>query len=1590
MRKFSKILMLVLSLALLVGVVFTVASSALTTSDATTLGITGATRQHEDFTEVDYEAHVYVDGGVAATPAIAKTGSYPLYESISNKYGHIRTIQTPDGNKYVDWTFHADYTSQTGHDSVLGVAEGGKTVQGMSYLVIEFDMTTRTNYPGNIGILIETRVFNSSSGKEYSNSLRMRDDLGSYSASSGEWTFGENTYTFEQGEWVHITLVTQLVPTYSVDSDGVQQVHYGESVTKAYVNGEYASEAKVFNSTSFPVADNYPILHYAGVGYKYNKAHTGRKAGDSVSVDNCTYTKFDTTYAAETENDKLAALFASENPVTDITDLGNEVMFTSEYAYPEEVGLASYVPSEGEEYLAGDFADAYQMLKDDEAEGATIKLYGHQYNPVVLDYPVVVDCNGFNLQGGWEVPPQYIVVYNSETGILTVSEDPEQSATFEYYDVAFDDIEIPVFTQVFAKDRDFVMADFDDIDVSVAVNGNVGIIPEDIKVYNADGEEVTITTITEDHYGQTYYVCPTFRTVTLENDIAFYTVLNNVITFYDSTDLWAAAVAAGEDVGEATSSETDGVVTTTQVTTKTPKYMPDGLKIVLVNDCTISEPLYTAGGVLTIDLNGHAIIASTYFATPAVQNQVVTTTKVGDADATSATAKNYITTNMQIYVYSSVDGGAIDVGASYLLSANFSIGTSNGVDYYFGYENADTVSSGRIAISFGTQIATIQKGSLYSIHFANADIVSTGNDGYGLISMRQSRGYAFTMDNCNLFLENNLVAGVANSNNSTFTITNSNIYGTGDNQIFFIEDYGGTEDNKKGSTCDGTASVYLKNSKIYNMTYGDSKVTGWHTSGQKTAYSKISLDATSMTSCEPELLIDTITGKTLLYKPESVVIDGVTYVTGCQWVAESTKYATFNVYGVTIDELTAQTPIISSMKVAVGSWFAYGKTPEGETVYDPATDAAHAMAPGSYTVYDSEGNPVEQTVLTDADADKVYTVCVGLEKVEIAFSVAYADGTTVPYFDVDLSVALDTTTIDSGTGVVLPEGSTLTLYKDCTTSYRIFGNNSYIDLNGHAFYSTYKVNSFCVLNANLFIYSSADGAKVYQTPTSADGSGYVAQLKGIDSKVYFGYKDETTKSPYTIEVYCGAFAELQGTGTQIHLANLVISTNGRDNYGFLNIRSGSDQTRKVTVEDTVIYLSRGTLFCYRQDTATADLYMKNCTVYSKGSNKILQWYESRETACTGSFYLEDTKLYGNFTADSLVNGTSVATVYVSGDSYVPVISENIKLSDGYIWAQKTETVELAGIEIPASGIYGAKTEIGYAGTYSTAYTPMTLDAFKASAFQNMSLATNVVGNLYVPAYESIASVMLGQTDVLDTTLVEIINGKEYYVLSFDVAPKYGDLSLTLTVNFEDGSSVDFPMSVSNYAKALLALDGESNEYVADSQVMMKYILNYIKEVAVEFGGADAATIFADLGDITVDTDVQITEEVKDTSAVNAYVTHAALDLDAYAGFAFKVAANFVGTIKVELEGVPAVEVTYTAETPASENDVIVLENVPAHLFRGDVVITVTPAEGEVVSATFNLATYASANDAAYIKALYAYTVQAEAYNTKYPTVNTVD
>ena len=74
MKRLSKIFILVLTLALLTGAIFAIASSAEETEapkywyDGSAGAMTGATRRHRDFTAEKFDAHYLLEAGINATP----------------------------------------------------------------------------------------------------------------------------------------------------------------------------------------------------------------------------------------------------------------------------------------------------------------------------------------------------------------------------------------------------------------------------------------------------------------------------------------------------------------------------------------------------------------------------------------------------------------------------------------------------------------------------------------------------------------------------------------------------------------------------------------------------------------------------------------------------------------------------------------------------------------------------------------------------------------------------------------------------------------------------------------------------------------------------------------------------------------------------------------------------------------------------------------------------------------------------------------------------------------------------------------------------------------------------------------------------------------------------------------------------------------------------------------------------------------------------------------------------------------------------------------------------------------------------------
>ncbi len=1513
MKKLTKLLVFVCSLMLLVGSIFAIASMA--ANEDLEVAIPDAKRTHIDFTGIVYDRMKNDNGANAASPKIEIGAYHPITEMVLGKYGHLRTVKSPlDDNTWYEWLFEFDNTAgTTRHDSVLFI-ESQLDVGNISYYIQEFDMTTRTNFPGNMQILFDARAYNGAT-----EAFRHRLSLAQYNSADKSWHTGDSSFTLEAGEWAHITIVTKIVKEYKT-VDGVTTKNYGKSVANLYVNGQYMHSEPLMANMDLN-ADATVRIQYMGIGYSWGTEHTGTQADDSIVLDNVVKTTIPSVYAVEEENDELAPLFYTENPTTDLTDISVAVVWNSDYNLPDtEVGVATYIPEEGEEYIAANIEQALQMIKNDKNDEAFIKLYANRYKSVHIDYPCTIDLNGFSLLNGYTTSSDLLVTRNEENGTITFAYDATKSATFKYYDAPYASLDTAnlIKTQIIVAGNSFTPTLVATDLIPVIVDGKIGYGPTgEFEIYDENGNKVTITQITDAEKGKTYTVCPAVQTTTCENDIVFYhSKEDGGVVFYDTTDLLAA---------------------------KADKEYIDAGTLVLLKDATFSAPIKTgANSTLKIDLGGNALVANI------------------SVSEYSSTYKG-----MSIFFYSTKEGAKIDTQGKALLNVGVDgVDSQMGHSWYFGHIDPSTQSPCRLEIRCMTSVGYVRKGCAQNIYLANSDIyVKNGSNTYGVFGVQLGRApHNFQLWNCNLFTSAALFSSGGGTATSTITLIDSKIYGTV------------TGRNAFGYTaCAGETTIVMQNSKIYNMGLGGDKNGTWT--------GKIQIDNKSKLSFLPnaENTIG-IPGYTFVAKEESTVIDGVTYVTTYQLVSEDTKHATFHIYGVTIDKLTEDTPILDTQKVLVGSWFSATTTPEGESFYDPATDLYHVLAPAGYAVYDENGNLVNKNVVDESDAGATYYVCIYLDKVPVCFYQKLEDGTYVP------------STSNKIGSLAIPEGATIVLLQDCVFTSEITLNNNKLDLNGNTLYTSTKGPDIRFSETgSSFIYSSKAGAEINALNSVQKGAHLFVFNSGADA--YLGYVDENTPSPYPITISSDSFTQADVQDVNFHLQGINIVGNGIDNYGMFCARFATAHNINFYFENCKIVVeNRGILVCSRGGAYDFNVFFKNTEIFFNldSARPVFGWYDEAPGA-KASVTFENCGVYGNFQFNELTRGTGVCTVTVKGDCKFTNFSDAIVVENGYRVTNTNGSYSFDGLTVPQNGMYGNPDAIYGNKTYSYAFvSAFDANAYRAQAFQNMTLDTNVVGNLYIPVDDAVLAVMLNGVDILDKNAIRTIGEKDYYVLTFDVAPKYGNKTCTLTVQLRGDKSVVFPMSVGNYAKALFALNGENNEYVADSQRMMKYVLTYIKEVAVRFGGANADGIFQGM-DIAVDLDsVVIEEESKDTSAINTYVTHAALNLDAYAGYAFKVAQNFVGTIRVEMAGVDTIEKVYTVDAPAGENEVIVLENVPAYLFRGDVTITVTPREGDVVSAQCNLATYVRVQNETYAKAFYAYTVEAEAYNTKYPTLGTVN
>lgn len=1627
MKTIYKVLALLFCVTLLCGAIFALASSAADEADevAAFLESIEATRKQSVYegTEFDYLTKANY-GSVAASPTI-EVGKAPL--DISGKFGRLRSV-TRNGNTFYEWVSPSDMVNGSlpgDADVVLGLFSTGKsaaTVRDADYIVHEFDMATRTDFPGDINIVWEGRSGDGSS------SFRARYSLARYNAATGTWNGGSSSVKVEPNQWSHITLVVQVVeditvtttytktattettdengvvttvtkvytttavslngaePTLTskvvtttkvgdaeattdagvacdsiigqegVTSSSVSTYSYGRSQGKLYWNGEFFNSFTPFVSKAHQTRQAW--VNFSGIGYGYGMAHTGREAGDSVAYDNNAYTFINKGTAA------LDALFASNAP-SNLSGLTHEVLWSPSYDFPVDVlGAATLTDAQGNVTNHAELKDAVAYAKANQLQGATITLYGREYLKVAIDYPVTIQYNGYGLLNGYDLAYGLAATEvkdgDTVTG-LSVKADKASTATFHLYNVVYGTANA---TPVSTQEVEYASL-YQTVGIgSYLADATTVYVPTGaFEVRDSEGVAVTITAVGEEHIGKTYGVYPVFEKLTsdVQNPVFYVKLKDGTYKFYATQNI-TSALGTTKSTFELENSNSVSVSHNNQ---------PEGSTIVLLSNATYTGQFGGVGNFY-VDLNGKLLYSN------------------ASALVISMNGSNY-------FFYSSQAGAEIfcqtsNSGNDMLIYChNDRVPNRN---TYFGYKDASTPSEERIAI-YTHRIIYQKKGENCKAYFYNCDIYNTAAVDR-LMAFDWGRGGRLVQfDYCNLYTQSPLHVTVAGSAQSTVTFNNSNIYGIGNATMCSTLETSGYS---------GTQTTNLNNTNVYGVALG---ITVNSTKAKHAIHVSGECDISFLGAT------GTVQGKTISYPtPKTIAGSGVmvpnaeygkdrvlmfqhTFEAAYHQTLVVRQYATLQFYYEVKDQATAQTPLYAAFSQFFGDTL-YKPEPEWTNLLHK--DAQKVYVPdGVWEFYDEKGNVVEFTEIGSDQIAKTYKAYVKATEKEAAFTTFDKDG-------VEYRVAENDLTVYFGSKA-MPSGMTVKLYKDSYISESLLPTENYLDLNGHSLYTEHKKNIVTPqASGKFYIYSSASGARICVTPTDGQGSGYFATLSNNDATLYVGYVNAETMCENTIEIFSGALVELRGSNTAAYFNNCVLVRNGVDNYGYCNFRDGGDAGRKVVFNNCDIY-NDNALFYARgsapANAATGDGYLTNCRVFATNRNAIIYgFYGDAAKYAQGvkpTVVLDNTQLYGGRLSQNqpATDVDSDATIIFKNNSTTSSLDAFTKAGEGYVLVPVTtnNSITIPGVKCPKYGRYGNDEVVSFPGTYTYAYKAVPVSQYLSTIYQNVSLDSNINANTYIPVWDYITSAKLVDSDVELLNRENIVNiaKGQYYQITLSEAPKDAWDTQTLELTFKNGNTVTFEVSLGRYAQRLLSLQSE-DAYTVDSQEMMRYVLKYIKEVAVAFGGADAEDIFSGIEGIDVNVDLPF-EEATDlsTAGIRDYVTAATLDLESYPGFAFAIAKDFVGTVRAQLGHYASDEKTFTADAPATGEEVLLLQNIPAYALRGTITITVTTAEGETKSAEFNLATYANYfADKPYAKAVYAYSVKASEYLRKHPEVGTLN
>lgn len=315
MTKRTKILALILSLALILGAVAVVAFSA----------VTGLNETYKTGFE-----------NAALATGLTANGTFDSYSiTTSGRNGNYSIEQNPyDNNKYFRFNFYDE--AQTGAGSYIYkyLVGNSKPLSTYSYNVLDFDFWTPTGtVKHGMGFQLLCREVNDTyngngSSDEFTTALFSTKTLyiGETNSENYLWFGGSSTVKVDLDEsvWNHVTMVFE---TYG----GVNSLHI-------YLNGEYAFSADAMISDTLTESD-LSKFYLETIRINFPQG-TADDAGKSIALDNIEFNNYTTAYTGAAA---LASIIDSKASLTS----WSEAVYTEDYVMPfttpvAEVGGVKY------------------------------------------------------------------------------------------------------------------------------------------------------------------------------------------------------------------------------------------------------------------------------------------------------------------------------------------------------------------------------------------------------------------------------------------------------------------------------------------------------------------------------------------------------------------------------------------------------------------------------------------------------------------------------------------------------------------------------------------------------------------------------------------------------------------------------------------------------------------------------------------------------------------------------------------------------------------------------------------------------------------------------------------------------------------------------------------------------------------------------------------------------------------------------------------------------------------------------------------------------------------------------------------------